>query len=103
MGIKLTAITEKTRQSSIQWDDEEVAFSYFPNYLTPELEERMESEDSDFVAEMVSPCLEWWDVLDADGKRLPTDPPTLKQVPSAFILAIWKKITEEQNPPEESS
>lgn len=99
MGVKLSSISSKTRQSSIAWDGEDVAFSYFPNYLTPEMEDRMEAEDSDFVAEMFAPALEWWDVLDDDGKRISTDPSVLKQVPSAFIMAIWRKIMEEQNPP----
>lgn len=103
MGVKLTDMRSKTKTTTIQWDGEEVEFCYFPNHLTPELEEAMESDDSDFVAEMMAPSIDWWDVLDDDGTRIPTDAATMKKVPSAFLMAMWRKITEEQNPPEGSS
>lgn len=107
MAVSLNDMLDRTKVITVKWDGEEVEVSYFVNRMTPDLMERVEiasrEDNLDVLGVMLEPILDWWDILEADGSRLPTDSATIKRIPMSFLNALQEAIQEEQNPPESSS
>lgn len=102
MGVRLSAMKAKITESSLEWDGETVAFAYKPNEFTMEvadsISEAAEREDLSSVSAMLSPILEWWDVLDDNDERIPPSAESMRAFPLNFLMRIMGKITEDQNP-----
>lgn len=106
--VSLSTMKAKTKIVPVEWDDETVEVSYFVNAVTPALLEEVtaaaEKEDISIVAAMLEPVLDWWDVTEEDGgPRLPTTKENIRIIPLSFLNRVQAAITEDQNPPEESS
>jgi hypothetical protein len=107
MAVKITDMMGRTKTIQVEWDGETVDVSYFHNVVTPEHLENVaqaaDKEDLSVLGVMLEPVLDWWDILQDDGTRLPTDADTIRRVPMSFLNALNKAIEEAQNPPEGSS
>lgn len=107
MAVKLDDMMGRTKVITVDWDGEQVDVSYFSNVVTPELLEEVDEaskrENLDVLGVMLEPVLEWWDILLADGTRMPTDAATIKKVPLSFLDKLQDKIMEDQRPPAGSS
>lgn len=107
MSVKITDMMGRTKTIQVKWDGEVVDVSYFHNVVTPQHLEDVaaasEKEDLSVLGVMLEPVLEWWDIMQDDGTRLPTDAATIRRVPMSFLNALQDAIQEAQNPPAESS
>lgn len=105
IGLKEMRTAEKAAQ--VTWNGEVVDFAYRPGEFTTELletvSEEANAENVAGVAEMMVPLLVWWDVLDEEGNRLPTDLATLKRVPLDFLNKLNDAIGRDMRPPESAS
>jgi hypothetical protein len=103
MAITLTQMRDHTEQITVAWQDETVDVGYHPGVLTPALLEQAseagKAGDLNQVGNLLSPLLSWWDVLDDEGNRLPTDARTIATIPFTFTMAIMDAITEAMRPP----
>lgn len=104
MAVSLTKMRKSIRTAQVTWDEDVVDFGYKPAMFTTELVEEVtseaESNNLHGVAEMVEPLLDWWDVMDDDDKRLPTDLETIKGMPLTFVMSIVDVIGSDMRPPE---
>lgn len=102
MGVRLSEMLEKTRETFITWDEERVDFAYKPHAFTLELSDQIdaaaEAGDQDVVSMLLSPLVVWWDVLDDEGGRIPPDDENMKKFPMTFLLAIMGKVNQETVP-----
>lgn len=102
MGVRLSDMKAKVKESQITWDGEAVDFAYKPNEFTMELADQIDaaakSEDTNVVSMLLSPVIEWWDVLDDKDKRIPVTADAMRQFPLNFLLALMRQITADQDP-----
>lgn len=102
MGVRLSEMKAKVKESQITWDDQTVDFAYKPNEFTMELADQIDaaakSESTDIVSLLLAPIIVWWDVLDDKDKRIPVTPDTMGQFPLNFLLALMRQITADQDP-----
>lgn len=103
MAMTLSKVQDKTSTVDVHWDDETVEIGYRASRLTPallnEAQAAGEAGNLDQVGVILEPLLAWWDVLDDDGKRLPTDAATIASMPFTFLLVVMDNITEAMRPP----
>jgi hypothetical protein len=106
MSVKLDDMKTRTKKLVVEWDGEQVDVSYYPNVVTPQLLEQVAEaaaqEDLSVLGVMLEPVLEWWDVLDDKGKRIPTSAAVIRTIPMSFLNAVQTAIEEAQRPPEGS-
>lgn len=104
MAVRLSEMKAREKAAQVTWDDEIVDFGYFPNAFTMQVAEDVqiaaERNDLSTVSAMLDPIVSWWDVLDDDGKRLPSDAETMKQFPLTFLMKIMEAVGEGQRPPD---
>jgi hypothetical protein len=103
MGMKLSAVKGKIKTAQITWEDETVEVGYHPAAMTPELLERVDAsgkaESLAVLGVLLEPLLAYWDVLDDDDKRLPTDAATIATIPLPFLMAVMDQVQESMRPP----
>lgn len=104
MPIRLADKLAETKTITVTWDDDTADVSYHPNVVTPALLEQVDEagrEDNlDVMGVLLEPVLDWWDVLDEKGKRIPVTRETIRNMPMPFLLKVQDAIQEDQNPPE---
>jgi len=104
MGMKLSTIRAKIDTTTVIWGDETVDVGYHPAAVTPAMLEDVQAaakaEDMNVVGAMLEPVLAWWDVLDDDDQRMPTDAATIRVMPMAFLTAVMERVQEAMSPPE---
>lgn len=104
MAMTLSKVKAKEAEASVLWDGETVDLGYKPGEVTPSLLEAVQTAaqagDLEVIGTLLEPVLAWWDVLDDDGKRLPTDRDTIKIMPLGFLLEVLDKVQEAMRPPE---
>lgn len=102
MGMTLSKVQAKERTVTVLWDGETVDVGYHPAAVTPALLDSVqaaaEANDLAVIGMMMEPMLAWWDVLDDDGQRLPTDAPTIRIIPLAFTLEVLKAVQAAMQP-----
>lgn len=108
MAMKLSEVKAKTKVVNVVFMDEQVDVSYHPAAMTPAiLEEVMglakgaetDSEEMALIGSMLEPVLDWWDVLDDDGNRLPTTKDSIRQMPLAFLMKVLDDVQADMRPP----
>lgn len=103
MAISLTQMKAKTRDAQILWEDEKVDFAYHPAAFSVEVaqhvQERAIEGDLEGVATVMVNLLDWWDVLDDDGNRLPADVTLVRQMPLGFLMSILNAVGADMTPP----
>lgn len=103
MGMTLSKVKGKVATTEVAWDGETVEIGYKPNEITPALLETVQEAAAEgkikVVADLLEPVLDWWDVLDDDGARLPTDAATIQQMPLAFLMEVLNATQEQMRPP----
>lgn len=103
-GVRLSSKMAETKVVTVTWGDDDVDVSYHPNVVTPDLLEKVDQaaqEDNlDVLGVLLEPVLEWWDILDDQDKRIPTDRATIREVPMPFLVLVQSAIESDQNPPE---
>lgn len=104
MSMKLTEVKAKVKQATVVWDDETVDVGYHPAALTPavleEVQDAAREENLSVIGTLLEPVLAWWDVLDDDGARMPTDAETIRQIPVPFLMAVLEQVQAAMRPPE---
>lgn len=102
MGVRLSHMKAKIKESSLTWDGEVVDFAYRPNEFTMELADQIaaeaEAENLTSVSAMLAPIVEWWDVLDDQDQRIAPSAENMRAFPLNFLLAIMRAITEDSKP-----
>lgn len=112
--MKRSAMQDKVRTITVEWEDETVDVGIYPGRYTPTMlqgvaEKVAEAGNQNMdqqlsaVGEMVEPLLAWWDVLDDDGERLPTDRDTIATLSITFVQAVLVKAGESIRPPANGS
>lgn len=103
MAMRLSQVRAKISTATVEWEDETVDVGFFPAVMSPALLEQVQAaakaENLDVVSVMLEPLLAWWDVLDDQDERLPTDPETIKTMPLAFLLRVLSAIQVAMRPP----
>lgn len=103
MGMKLSEVKARVATTTITWGDETVDVGYRPAALTPALIEEVQAaakaENLDVLGTMLEPLLAWWDVLDDEENRLPTDAATIKTMPVAFLTEVMSTVQGAMRPP----
>lgn len=97
MAVRLSDMKARITETHLTWDGERVDFAYKPNEFTMELADQIAAaEDENIVSQLLSPIVEWWDVLDDNDQRIPPTAETMRQFPLNFLLKIMGAITEDQ-------
>lgn len=108
MAMKLSEVKAKSKVTTVVFLDETVDVSYHPAAMTPRILEDVmalaksaetDAEDMGMVGAMLEPVLEWWDVLDDDGKRIPPSRENIRDMPLPFLVAVLEKVQEDMRPP----
>lgn len=78
---------------------EEFDIGYKPNVLTPNQVDELANLPTDARAKgamqsLLVPMLDWWDVLDDDGERLPVED-SIPTMPMTFLLAVVEAIMDD--------
>lgn len=110
MSMKLSEVRAKVKVVTVEWEDESAEVGYFPAAVTPELVDKVQAAAAEAdngtvsagetIGGMLEPMLSWWDVLDDDGERLPTDKATIATFPLSFLNAVMEKVQGDSRPPE---
>lgn len=102
MGVRLSAMKAAVRETSMEYDDETIAFAYRPNEFTLNLADTVDaaasSGDLNAVAAILEPVIVWWDVLDENDERLPATAEVMRQFPLRFLVKVMGAVTEDQTP-----
>jgi len=103
MAMTLSTVKAKVAVVTVTWTDETVDVGYLPAAITPALLEEVteagKADNMDVIGTMLEPVLAWWDVLDDDGKRLPTDAATIRLMPVDFLNKVMEATQESMRPP----
>jgi hypothetical protein len=94
--MKLSTITNETRESEVIYGKEKFKFRYLPGKVTEDYVTGLNPDDSDeiiSVSEALAPVLDWIDVQDEDGKDLAPTLEVLQQLPMPLLSAILADIT----------
>lgn len=104
MGMKLSEVKARVRTTIVVWEDEKVDVGYRPAAITPEVLEQVndaaQSGDLSVMGTMLEPVLDWWDVLDDEGERIPPTASFIRTMPIAFLMAVLEQVQEAMRPPE---
>lgn len=104
MGMKLREVKAKIKTVQVTWEDETVEVGFHPAAMTPDLLEKVnesaEAGDLSVLGVLLEPVLAYWDVLDDEDKRLPTDSETIRSIPLSFLMAVMDQTQEAMRPPE---
>lgn len=103
MAMRLSDVKGKQKVTTIEWDGETVDVAYLPNMVTTDLIDGVQDAaaegDVKVIGALLEPILEWWDVLDDDGQRLPTDAATIGTIPLPFLNIVMEGIQGAVLPP----
>jgi hypothetical protein len=103
-GILLSKIKLHVRQAQVMYEGDALDFGYYPGEFTPELAGAVDTAVStaqvDVIAVLMEPLMAWWDILNDDESRMPTDAETINRMPIALLVEILRKIGESMRPPE---
>lgn len=103
MAVSLRDKMTEAKTIQVEWGPDTVDVSYRPNVVTPalleEVDEAAKRDDLSSLGVLLEPVLEWWDVLDDEGNRIPTDQGTIRTIPMRFIVLVQRAIEVDQNPP----
>lgn len=103
MAMKLSEVKAKVKTCTVTWDDEEVEVGYHPAAMTPEIleavQEHAKEDNLRVIGTMLEPVLAWWDVLDDDGERMPTDAETIRTIPLPFLMKVLDDVQGDMRPP----
>lgn len=104
MAVNLADKRTESKVITVMWGDDPVEVSYFPNAVTPNLLDEVEAaakqDDLSVIGTLLEPVLDWWDVLDDKGKRIPTDKATISGLPLRWLTLVQKALEDDQRPPD---
>lgn len=101
MSITLDGLSKETRQIKVEFGGESIDICYRPGKYTPVVEDDVQGQlengrPSNGVAKAVSEMLVWWDVVDGEGQRIPSDFETARNLSAEFLSAVLGAITNDQ-------
>lgn len=103
MAIKMKDLRDKVTTVEVKWDGETADIGFYAARFTPALMESIqaeaEKENLQMLGLMLEPILAWWDLLDDEGDRLPTDAATIKEMPFGLLTTIISATQESMRPP----
>lgn len=113
MALNLAELKQRVAVVTITWGDDTLDVGYFPASMTPEAisaisagaeklkgAEGTEAMDASVAmfADMLGTMVAWWDVLDADGQRMPVNAETVAQLPMPFTMTVLDRVQGELMP-----
>ena len=104
MAMKLSEVKARVKSTTVTWEDEQVEVGYRPAAITPEVlegvQEAAQAGDMSVMGAMLEPILDWWDVLDDNGERVPPTAQFIRTCPVSFLMAVLEQVQESMRPPE---
>lgn len=105
MGVRLSDLTSRIKEASLEYDGEQVAFAYRPHAFTMEVSDQVAEatakDDLGTVSALLEPIVDWWDVLDDQDQRIPPTADNMRRFPLSFLLKIMDAITADSSPEQE--
>jgi hypothetical protein len=102
MGVRLSELKAKTRTVVVEYDDNKIEMAYRPHVYTMDLADAVDAaEDSQVVATLLSPIVEWWDVLDDHDQRIPPTVENMRQFPLPLLNAVMDAVNADARPEQE--
>jgi hypothetical protein len=102
MAMTLSKVKAKIAETTGLWDGETVDVGYRPAAVTPRLMDEVaaaaKDENLGVVGHLLSAVIDWWDVLDDDGARIPPTPENVADFPIPFLMAVMNTIQDAQGP-----
>jgi hypothetical protein len=100
MPIRVSNLAKNVRETTVAYEGETAAVSYKPGSVTPNMLDEMQAhkEDAGALVSLIRRCVAEWDVLQDDGKPLPTDAPAVGDLPVAFLNAVLTAVFEDMRP-----
>lgn len=106
--MRLSEVQAREKVCTVEYDGEQVDVCYRPAKVTPDMlsnvldmvsnPDNAASAEIDSVPALLEPILVWWDVLDDDDNRLPTDATTIRSMPMAFLGAVVQATQADMRP-----
>ncbi len=100
--MKLSSFLNQRCDLAVPFGGEMLNMVYKPGVLTPQFESDVRKaasdDDSDFLSGKLSPLLDSWDLFDDAGVAVPTDVPSLRQLPIAILSGCLLAIAEDFRP-----
>lgn len=109
MAMKLSEVKAITKTCTVEFLGGTVDVGYHPAAMTPAILEDVmalaktaetDAEDMAMVGQMLEPVLDWWDMLDDDGERIPTDKAHIREMPMAFLVKVLDDVQTDMRPPD---
>lgn len=104
MPIKLADLAKQVSTITVRFAGLEDVLSvrYSPHRMTPLkemafLDAVRSDEATRATVELLADVVVGWDLLDDDGRPLPTDYATLSGMPSALLMAVMHALGQERN------
>lgn len=102
MPIFLDAARDRINTIKVKFADEEAEVTYYPNRMTPALEDDIgAAETAREVAAQLSQLIKRWELVDEAGEEIPASAETMAQVPSNLMYAIFEQIRRAENAEDE--
>lgn len=103
MPVRISHLSADQRTIKIPWGDDAVIVTYRPSGISPAIEDRvrehMAAEKAGaMLVELLASCLVDWDLLDDNGRPLPTNKKALRELPTVFLTKVTTAITEDMSP-----
>ena len=100
MPIRVSNLAKNTRETIVSYEGEAAAVTYKPGAVTPNMLDEMQAnkENAGALVSLIRRCVSQWDVLQDDGKQLPTDSPAVGDLPVAFLNVVLTAIFEDMRP-----
>lgn len=106
--MRLSEVQAREKVCTAHWDGEDVDVCYRPSKVTPAMLANVldmvkdgnsaASAEIESVPALLEPILVWWDVLDDNDERLPTDAKTIRSMPMSFLSAVVAATQEDMKP-----
>lgn len=107
MPVSVGKLCSDTARVAIEVDGETLNVLYRPSGLTPAVQETLrelvqEQRAGMSLVTVLRGTLVEWDLLDEEGKPLPTDEATLQELPIVFLAQVAEAISEDMRPKEKN-
>lgn len=94
MPIKVSGFSKTEKVATIEYEGETMDVGFNPNAVTLTLLDDIAATDTlEGVAVQLQGVIIWWDLLGEDGKRLPPNLETMRNLPVNFLLKVMDDIT----------
>lgn len=103
MPVSMSKIASTVLTTSMDWGEDQVEFGYRPAAITPNTIEALdEAKTMGPLVDLIVATVDWWDVLDESGNRLPVTPEIAREYPMGFLSRILRAAMKDSTPSPEA-